>query len=438
MKRSILWVVLLIAGSVATAGERPMFVRGARALGMGDAFTAVADDQNVFFYNPAGAVQRTGAAFTLLDIPISAGSDLKEVIDFISDNEDSLKNFDSLSLPEQSALLTKIDQELVPLRPVFGFGAPNISYLSGPMGAGFHWGAGLFGQANGQFGFVSGSTEPVAYYDLNADASPMAFLAKRFDSIPLLPGKLGVGATYKYLRRAQAQDASVTFSDLDNFNEPPLQQGRGHGLDLGAFYQPTNRIRIAAALLDFGGTSIEFDATAAENGFSAQPARSETIPARLNCGIAWTPARLGIGPIGLPTGDRLTLAADFRDLGDADKTKFIDGSRIDDSALKRLHVGAEYRWWFLRARGGINQGFPAVGIGIDVPLLKLDYAYYQEEVGGFGGSDKKASHILSLALRFGTGSTEAQQRIKDGTPTTPEAKTEAAPPAAETPAPGNP
>jgi hypothetical protein len=210
MKKQLLALLLLGSVGPLSAMERPMFVRGARALGMGDAFTAVADDQNIFFYNPAGAVQRTGAAFTLLDIPISAGADLKEVVDFISDNEDALKNFNALSLPEKSALLTKIDQELVPLRPVFGFGAPNISYLSGPLGTGFHWGAGLFGQANGQFGFVSGSTEPVVYYDLNADASPRAFLAKRFDSIPLLPGKLGVGATYKYLRRAQAQDASVT------------------------------------------------------------------------------------------------------------------------------------------------------------------------------------------------------------------------------------
>lgn len=443
MKKILLAVLMLGTAGIAPAVERPMTVRGARALGMGDAFTALADDQNVFFYNPAGIVQRTGSALTLLDLPITVGNDVKKIIDFISDNEDDLNNFDTLLPARQAELINQINRELVSLRPTFGLGAPNLSYLSGPIGGGFFWGAGLFGQADGRVGFVYDVITPSLYYDINVDVSPRVIAAKHFEGLPILPGHLGVGATLKYVQRGQASDSRVSFLQLDSYDTPPFQRGKGHGIDLGALYQPTSRINVAATWMDFGGTQIKFDAKAAEDGFDAKPARTEGIPQRLNVGVAWTPAKLGIGPIGLPTGDRLTLAADVRDILNEDSKTFLDGGLIADSAGKHIHLGAEYRWWFLRFRAGANQGYATAGLGIDIPVLKLDYAFFSDEEGAFAGSLKHSAHILSLALRFGTGSTENQQRVKGETPPAPETKTEAAPapsapPAAETPAPGNP
>ncbi|MBK6879806.1 MAG: hypothetical protein IPN65_02115 [Elusimicrobia bacterium] len=439
MKRLFLAITALTLAGTLAATERPMAVRGARALGMGDAFTAMADDQNIFFYNPAGLVQRTGSAFTLLDIPVTVGNDVTKIIDFINDNEDDLKNFDTLLPARQAALINQINRDLVTLRPTFGFGAPNLSYLSGPVVGGFFWGAGLFGQASGRVGFVYDVLTPSLYYDINIDAAPMVSLAKHFDSLPILPGHLGVGATLKYLNRAQASDTRVSFIQLDSYDAPPLQRGKGHGIDFGALYQPTARLNIAATWMDFGGTQLKFDALAAEDGFDARPARTAGIPQRLNVGVAWTPARLGLGPLGLPTGDRLTLAADVRDVLNEDSKVLLDGGLIADSAGKHIHLGAEYRWWFLRFRAGANQGYATAGLGIDIPVLKLDYAFFSDEEGDFAGSLKHSAHIVSLALRFGSGRTEAQERVgakpaPAPTPAPPATATEKAPEAAPAPA----
>ena len=54
MKRSMTLIALMVVASFAQARELPKFFEGVRPLGMGGAFTAVADDENALFYNPAG------------------------------------------------------------------------------------------------------------------------------------------------------------------------------------------------------------------------------------------------------------------------------------------------------------------------------------------------------------------------------------------------
>ncbi|HMX95339.1 MAG TPA: hypothetical protein PKC50_08855, partial [Elusimicrobiota bacterium] len=113
MKKLSLSMALMAAALSAAAVEQPTQIRGARALGMGDAFTAVADDQNVFFYNPAGSVQRTGSLATLLDIPVTLSEDFVRFGKFVSDNETDLKNFTSLPPARQAELANKINTTLV-------------------------------------------------------------------------------------------------------------------------------------------------------------------------------------------------------------------------------------------------------------------------------------------------------------------------------------
>ena len=60
MKRFLLATFLSLSVFCVLAAEDAVSIRGVRPLAMGDAFTGVSDDQNAFFYNPAGSVQRTG------------------------------------------------------------------------------------------------------------------------------------------------------------------------------------------------------------------------------------------------------------------------------------------------------------------------------------------------------------------------------------------
>jgi hypothetical protein len=377
---------------------------------MGDAFTAVADDQNVFFYNPAGSVQRTGSLFNIVDLQAGASDDFRDVLSFVSDNEDDLKNFDTLSSDRQAELINEINDTLVSLAPTFNVGAPNMSYLSGPLLGRLHVGAGLFAQASGSIGFNPEIVTPSMYYDINADVIPMANAAFRFKSLPLLPGSLGIGANVKYLVRAQAKEDMVSVLELENFEAPPVQEGKGVGVDLGALYQITPRINLGLAVFDFGGTQIKYDATEAEEGFEAKEARTATIQTRWSAGLAWTPHKIGFGSWGIPLHDRLLLAADVKDFLN-DESPVISQSEIADEAGTHLHLGAEYRWWFLRFRTGANQGYFTAGLGADWPLVKLDYAYYSDELGKFAGLSKHTTHRLSVSIGFGSGNTEARARI---------------------------
>jgi hypothetical protein len=435
---TLLSVSILLPGlAPVQAAERPVSVRGVRPLGMGDAFTAVADDQNVFFYNPAGTVQRSGSMFTLLELPVIIGTDLLDAMDFISDNEDKLTKFNELTPTQQADLINEMDRTITQLHPHVGVGGPNTSFLSGPIGEGrWHWGFGGFGQVEGSFKVNSGIV-PSLDYDINADALASLNIAKRWDEVWGVPGKLGVGVNLKYLNRNQVKDERVSFLQLEDFESPPLQTGSGYGADLGFLYQPTSRWNLGLASLDFLGTSVDFDAADPEKGFLAKPSRTGTIKSRWNVGFAWTPSRLGVEGFSIPTGDRLLLAMDVKDIFNAQSKVLFGDDLVPDTAWTHVHLGAEYRWWFLRFRGGANQGYPTFGLGLDIPLLKVDYAYFSDELGKTAGTQDQSNHMITLALRFGASKTEARERIKErkrAKKAAKEAAQEAAPPAEAAPA----
>lgn len=430
MKRLL---ILLLAGALpAMAAEIPASIRGTRALGMGDALSAVADDQNIFFYNPAGTVQRTGSLVTLADISATVSKDFLDLATFIGDNEDSLKNFDTLTPGEQADLVNKITAEMVGLKPTFGASLPNVSYLSGPLFGGLHWGAGAFGQASGVVGFNPVIISPSLYYNVNVDAILPVNLAVKVKHLPFIPGSLGLGANVKFIQRGRIQEDSVDVFAMDDYSGPPAQMGRGVGMDFGALYKPTARWNVAATVMDFGGTNIKFDELDAKDGFDAKASFTEAISARANLGVAWTPGHLGLPSFGIPTHDRLMLAADVRDIANADSKIFENGG-LADTAGTHFHLGAEYRWWFLRFRAGANQGYFTGGLGVDWPMVKLDYAYYADELSLFAGGERHPAHRLSVAFSFGSGNTEGRERIKEAT--APKAPPAAAAPSATPPAP---
>jgi hypothetical protein len=247
-------------------------------------------------------------------------------------------------------------------------------------------------------------------YDLNVDAILPFNISKRWENMRRIPGKLAVGVNLKYIRRGQMRDDNVSVLELEDFEDPQVQTGAGLGADLGMLYQPHHRWNLGLAVLDAGGTSLDFENVNAEKGFVAKEARKSSIPARWNLGLAWTPAHV----LFLPTGDRWLFTADVKDLINADSKVLFGDGLIADTAGTHLHFGAEFRYWFMRLRGGFNQGYPTLGAGLDIPFLKLDYTFYSDEIGLFAGTSKQSSHMITLALRFGSGRTEARDRVRDG------------------------
>jgi len=415
MKKSFLAVVLS-AGLVPSWGaamERPAEIRGIRPLGMGDAFTALADDQNVFFYNPAGTVMRTGGMVNLLTLSASGNTDVMDTLDFVDANEDKLTDFNSLPVQERINLVNEINDTVGRLEPYVQASLLNLSFLSGPMGGRFHWGFGAFTQTEGSFRIGTDFAVPDVSYDLNADVVIPVNVAYRLGEIWRIPGKWGVGANLKYLRRGQMQQNKISTVELEDLDLPDPQESSGLGADLGLLYQPAERWNIGVAALDIMGTKLKFDALDAKDGFDAKPARESGIKTRWNFGLGWTPSKIGISRLAVPTHDRLQLAMDIKDIANADNKVFFDDGLVADTAWKHVHLGAQYAFWFLRLRAGANQGYPTFGLGLDWPLIKLDYAFYGEELGEAAGTRERKVHRVAFSLGFGAGKTEARDRIRN-------------------------
>lgn len=399
--------------ATAQALEPTSSILFVRPLGMGGAFTAIADDHNTFNFNPAGMVQRTGAQFTLLEIAAGGAQDTKEAYDFISDNEDDLTNFENLSQARQEQLINEISNDISKLNPRVYAAGDVASFVSGPsfLGMPVHVGFGGFFVVDASFRLDTGVLVPNISYEVNNDIVVPLSVAHRWD-MPLLPGRIGVGATGKYIRRSKIEQERLSVLQLDDLEAPPFATGNGLGMDLGLLYQPTDRVNVGAMVKDFMGTKLKYDMVAAEDGYPQQPSRSSVIRASTNFGVAVTPKKL----LWLvPTSDRWTFSADVWDVfNEDDHVLFENGFRkpFGENLYTHLHAGAEYRWWFLRFRGGVSDGYPTMGLGLDIPLLKLDYAYYSRELGRLAGDLRQENHVISLALRFGSGATESRERIK--------------------------
>jgi hypothetical protein len=79
---------------------------------MGGAFTALADDQNAVFYNPAGLTQRQGYLLTAFEMPLTVSQDLLDSYAFIKDNQDDMEDFDTLSSARQVELINEINNDI--------------------------------------------------------------------------------------------------------------------------------------------------------------------------------------------------------------------------------------------------------------------------------------------------------------------------------------
>ncbi|MDR1942497.1 MAG: hypothetical protein LBQ47_09250, partial [Endomicrobium sp.] len=247
------------------------FIKGLRPMGMGGAFIAVSDDDNAFFYNPAGISQRESF---LLSIPlppfiITAGVDLEsfEMAEFINDNYDDLQNFNDLYDSGQAGdLIQKINDKVVGKTTNIYLSLLNPSYISGKIKAGgenyFNFGIGVFDYINIDAGFKHGMPVPAVYYKAQATAVipvPVSYKINSLEKIGL-PGSLSVGINFKYILRAKATDR-VSLAELTNEDayEFPAYLGKGFGADIGAIYHFNPRWNFGLQISDIFATSLKYE-----------------------------------------------------------------------------------------------------------------------------------------------------------------------------------
>jgi len=346
-----LFSILLLSAGSAHAREMPYFWKGIRPLGMGGAFTAVADDYNALLYNPAGLDKVQHWSFALLNPMVEFGENSRNLYKDMKDTD-----FDDTT--EVTELLRKHVGEYQHVR------ASEFPYFVKQ-----HFGFGVLGQATANVE-VNDLQYPAA--DINAVADVAGVFGLGFGFLD--DHALRVGGSAKYINRHRLEETytaiQIADDNLDDTIKDDQADGAGLGFDLGCMYTFPVPLKPTAALViqNIGGTKL---------GDAGE------IPQQINLGVGM---HFDYSFISVNAG-----------LDAMDITRNVNEDEKD--FCRRLHMGAES--WLgkrLALRVGLYQGYVSAGVTLDLWVLKLDYANYAEEVGVYAGQRVDRRNVVQLSL----------------------------------------
>jgi len=352
---SVLFVFLSV--NCLSAKEYPSFFRGVRPLGMGGAFTAVSDDENALFYNPAGLSKISTVQIGVFNPLIEVSEDS---IDLFNDAQDT--NFDNTG--ETTDLMRKYIGEhqharvLFPVSPYVGFNVSDVGVM-------------ISGGGQGTMDVeVRNPTWPEAHVNLLGDAWLIGGAGAK---LPL--NGLSVGGSLKYVYRESLNEvytaAEIAADDFEDRLKDDSKTGNGITMDIGAIY----RLPLESDFKTDVGLSIQ-------NLFEMDMGDAEDIKRSVNLGVAVERSFGGFKAIG--AFDIMDITRNFEE---------------DDDYMKRIHMGAEVQFpTILALRAGFNQGYLSAGATADFWALRLDFATYGEEVGAYSGQREDRRYVGQLTF----------------------------------------
>lgn len=358
-----------------------------RALGMGGAFTAVADDYNSLFYNPAGLARLDSGQ---INLSIEGGFSAEQLQKFFKDIEEASVSDD----------------------PTVKFNAIN-GVLAKAYGKQFSVRTGLLHGIWARPGFAFGIlpldfTMDVKVHQQGAPAlnlrafadTTLAFGYGSHFKTEALFGKLSWGFTGKFINRGYANKQANAFDlvlDSSIFDKDDLRWGYTFDTDFGILYSPV--IPTEGMMSVFQAARPTFGLVVRnmiDSGFN------QSLPGQNAEGVTVVPPEklqrvLDLGAkFELPQfwifGWR--FAADIQDIG---HTSF--------TFRKGFHVGAEFdwtvsNWWRGQYRIGANQGYPTLGASFLFLAFKLDVLTYGEDYGSFSSPKENRMYMLKANLDF--------------------------------------
>lgn len=346
---------------VSTSAQAATFLienyRSARAVGMGNAYSAVVDNFDALFYNPAALAKSSGFHWLIMDPGLSVS------------NPVGLEQLGDLNAGNFGTTINNLTGQ-------------NFNF----------YGTGKTGLQIGTFAFavyenadltlissnVVTPTFDVSYIDDKGYAMGFA--------LPFIPGILSWGMDVKYVRR-HGNRFTIGVSDLAAQNETYLKSlydrnGTGYALDTGFLLRLPGPISPTFALTwkNVGGTKFKPVVV----GDNAPP----TDPQEMGAGIA------------------LNIDLPFISFSPTIELKHTEKTEV--SLGRKLHFGFELGLFNLAIRGGLHQGYWSGGLGLSLGFLDLDLASYGVELGEEPGQIEDRRYMLQLSmglgLNFGGGS----------------------------------
>ncbi len=354
-------LVALFAGSIAVitarsahaSAELHELYRGARAQAMGNAFTAVADDEEAIFYNPAGLAGVPGFRMTYFDEVTEVSTDSLKAI------TDNIALFNDFNISKLNALMG----ENIYMRSQFtpSFVLPNFGFSV---------------IIDDQFA-LNLKNQALPNTTLGYQQTNGVQVATGFSILPKSRRSktdLRVGFAGKMLwRRGGYRELSLP--ELLSLNQSTLSEGagpfeRGMGIDLGVqgIRQVTDSISFSAggAFQNIG--DVEF-------GPKGDPLKST-----LNLGVAATYKQRLI---------KTTLALDER--------------HVLESAdfRKKMHMGLEFALPIVSVYGGLSETNLSYGATVDLWYFRVSALTYSEELSTYAGQDSSRRYMFRIAAKFG-------------------------------------
>lgn len=357
-----------------------------RALGMGDAFTAVANDYSAIFYNPAGLARREEGQVNL-SLNVGATPALN---DFYSDfNKISNSGAsDSQKQTDYFNLIQKHYGDVYTLRL-----APLEGILVRPK-----WGVALIPADVSIELSMHKQVGPMVNATVYGDTT-LAF--SYADDVHWFNyGRLSLGGTAKFVNRAffsKAVSATELAANSQIVKREDMLEGYTIDADLGLLWTPEipdqglwSVIRLARPTFGMVVHNI------AETGFgqtmkliNSKPTQSGT-PEKLyrviDLGSKWE------YPSAWIFGGRGVL--DVRDIG-----------HPNWNWHKGLHAGLEFdwavkSWWKGHYRGGFSEGYWTAGVSAELGIFNLDVVSYANDVGSFDTPVESRVYAAKLNLDF--------------------------------------
>ncbi|MEW5804265.1 MAG: hypothetical protein AB1847_19390 [bacterium] len=349
--RALLIIVFLLTVSSAQAREMAYLWKGIRPLGMGGAFTAVADDYNAIFYNPAGLDKVPHWSFALLNPAVEAGENSQNIYNDIND-------IDKDDTGEVADLIREYVGEHMHVRAsVF----PHFVKQ--------HFGFGVMGQAT-----VNAEANNLQYPEVDVDAYSDVAGVGGLGFGFLTDHALRLGVSAKYVQRQKLQETytaeQIASDDFEDTIEDDYADGSGLGFDFGAMYTFPVFLKPTAALViqNIGGIDM---------GDAGEISQQINLGTGLHYEYKFISVNAGL------------------DLMDV--TNEVNSNEKD--FFRRLHIGAES--WLgkrLALRVGLYQGYVSAGVTLDLWILKLDYANYAEEIGAYAGQRGDRRNVVQISL----------------------------------------
>ena len=340
--------------------EYPRMMTSVRAMGMGNAFFGVSDDKYAAFYNPAGLAMNK-SLWSLDLVPLSIGVNNN----MISNGTDIGGMFLQGGLNTDTIIKTLDGMigQYNNISPITFF--PAITYKN--------WSFGIFLNSYADI-LTYNRVMPTAAAKIHADAGAVFTYAHSFLEDKSLHFGFSLMGFYR-----MAYTASYTAVDIASINTNSLVSGllesTGWGVlaSVGVIYElPWLRKELNPRV------SLSFN----DFGYQQMAAGVDKVEPTLNLSLAISPNWNFISS---------NIVIDFNDL------LFMNGS--DNSFGKRVNIGAEVGFWnriFLRT--GLHQGYWTAGAGLNLWLLRINYAYYTEELGAYAGQYADQRHVIEVVL----------------------------------------